>query len=117
MTNDTTPQGAATPSDEEIMAWAMEHQTDAIKILRGSGFVRVARAVLARWGAPQAALQKRVPLTDAEAHEILLDMAKHIEDFCDDTHTGEQLSQEAVRFIVGKASARNITAKTEGDAA
>lgn len=45
-----TPAAPA-PSDEAIIAWAMEQQTDAIKALRASGFVRVARAVLARWAA------------------------------------------------------------------
>ena len=55
----------AMPSDEEIMAWAMEHQPYAIKNLRASGFVQVARAVLARWGASQAAGQP-LPLTDEQ---------------------------------------------------
>ncbi len=44
-------QAAPAPSDEAIMAWAMEQQTDAVKALRASEFVRVARAVIARWAA------------------------------------------------------------------
>ena len=53
MTDSTT----LAPTDEAIMAWAMSHQTDAIKVLRGSGFVRVARAVLAKFGTPAPASQ------------------------------------------------------------
>ena len=48
---------APAPTDEEIIAWAMSHQTDAIKTLRASGFVRIARAVLAKWGTPAPASQ------------------------------------------------------------
>ena len=53
MTDSTT----LAPTDEAIVAWAMSHQTDAIKVLRGSGFVRVARAVLAKFGTPAPLVQ------------------------------------------------------------
>ena len=52
-----TESNTLAPTDEAIIAWAMSHQTDAIKVLRGTGFVRVARAVLAKWGAPALASQ------------------------------------------------------------
>ena len=57
-----TESNTMTPTDEAIIAWAMSHQTDAIKVLRGTGFVRVARAVLAKWGAPALASSEPDPM-------------------------------------------------------
>lgn len=68
----TTTNNTLAPTDEAIMAWAMSHQTDAIKVLRGSGFVRVARAVLAKFGTPAPASPPVAtpagmePLTDSQ---------------------------------------------------
>lgn len=58
-----TDTSTLAPTDEEIIAWAMSHQTDAIKTLRASGFVRIARAVLAKWGV-------RAPVSEPYAYEF-----------------------------------------------
>jgi len=50
-----------------------------------------------------------VPLTDEQAHQILLDMAKHIETFGPEDITEQQLSAECVRFICQRVAAHGIT--------
>jgi hypothetical protein len=52
---------------------------------------------------------QRKPLTDEQAHQILLDMAKHIETFGPEDITEQQLSAECVRFICQRVAAHGIT--------
>ena len=52
---------------------------------------------------------KRVPMTDAEAHQTLLDMAANIEKFGDGTESNEQLSSECIRFILERVDHHGIT--------
>lgn len=56
----------------------------------------------------------REPLTDEQAHQLLLDMASYIERFGDGTETEAQVSAEAVRFIVERVAAHGITAAPKG---
>lgn len=64
MTNDTTAQnGAAMPSDTEILALACEL---GIRTRTGAGAIKLTRATLARWGAPQQSEPVRVPLTEEQ---------------------------------------------------
>ena len=77
--SDTTPQGAAVPSARELRALATLHyrreRDDGDNHLEFD-HVGYARAVLARWGAPQAAaLPPHVPLTDDQMREVLTDEA------------------------------------------
>jgi len=51
---------------------------------------------------------QRKPLTDEEAHQTLLDMAKHIETFGDESTTEQQLSAECIRFILNRLAAHGI---------
>lgn len=53
-----------TPSDEDIVALAI---SEGIKLRTGAGVVKLARAVLAKWGTPQPA---REPLTQEQVSEI-----------------------------------------------
>jgi len=48
------------------------------------------------------------PLTDEQSHQTLLDMAKHIETFGDETTTEQQLSAECLRFILERVAAHGI---------
>ena len=52
-----------TPSDADIVALAI---SEGIKLRTGAGVVRLARAVLAKWGAPQPVV--REPLTCEWTH-------------------------------------------------
>jgi hypothetical protein len=51
---------------------------------------------------------QRKPLSDEQAHQTLLDMASHIEDFGNEDTTQEQLSGECVRFILERVAAHGI---------
>ena len=64
------------------------------------------RRLTAKLNAQQA---KRVPMTDAEAHQTLLDMAANIEKFGDGTESNEQLSSECIRFILERVDHHGIT--------
>ena len=57
-----------TPSDEEIVALA---RSEGIKVRTGAGVVKLARAVLAKWGTPQPVV--REPLTDEQLAEMMRD--------------------------------------------
>lgn len=57
---------------------------------------------------PVAEPHKRKPLTDERSHQILLDMAKHIETFGDESTTEQALSAECIRFILERVSAYGI---------
>ena len=57
-----------TPSDEDIVALA---RSEGIKVRTGAGVVKLARAVLAKWGTPQPVV--REPLTDAQIKELIED--------------------------------------------
>ena len=57
-----------TPSDADIVALAI---SEGIKLRTGAGVVRLARAVLAKWGTPQPVV--REPLTDAQLAEMMRD--------------------------------------------
>ena len=57
-----------TPSDEDIVALAI---SEGIKLRTGAGVVKLARAVLAKWGTPQPVV--REPLTDAQIAEMMRD--------------------------------------------
>jgi len=50
----------------------------------------------------------RKPLTNDRAHQILLDMAKHIETFGDENITEQALSAECIRFILERVTAYGI---------
>ena len=65
-----------TPSDADIVALAI---SEGIKLRTGAGVVRLARAVLAKWGTSQPVA--REPLTNAHIRAML---NKHPpEDVCD----------------------------------
>ena len=57
-----------TPSDEDIVALAI---SEGIKLRTGAGVVKLAHAVLAKWGTPQPVAP--VPLTDAQIAEMMRD--------------------------------------------
>ena len=57
-----------TPSDADIVALAI---SEGIKLRTGAGVVRLARAVLAKWGSPQPVV--REPLTDEQLAEMMRD--------------------------------------------
>ena len=57
-----------TPSDADIVALAI---SEGIKLRTGAGVVRLARAVLAKWGTPQPVA--REPLSDAQIAEMMRD--------------------------------------------
>ena len=57
-----------TPSDEDIVALAI---SEGIKLRTGAGVVKLARAVLAKWGAPQPVV--REPLSD----DVVKDAARY----------------------------------------
>ena len=57
-----------TPSDEDIVALA---RSEGIKVRTGAGVVKLARAVLAKWGTPQPVV--REPLSDAQIAEMMRD--------------------------------------------
>jgi hypothetical protein len=63
-----------TPSDEEIVALAQQHLKAFAQFRLGEvwfeGEVEFARAVLAKWGAPQPA---PAPLSDAQIAEMMRD--------------------------------------------
>ena len=61
-----------TPSDAEIVALAI---SEGIKLRTGAGVVRLARAVLAKWGTPQPVV--REPLTPSQ-YNIALGCATDI---------------------------------------
>ena len=61
-----------TPSDEEIVALA---RSEGIKVRTGAGVVKLARAVLAKWGTPQPVV--REPLTPSQ-YNIALGCATDI---------------------------------------
>jgi uncharacterized Zn finger protein (UPF0148 family) len=48
------------------------------------------------------------PLTDEQAHRILLDMADHAEKVCKEEYTQDQLSGECVRYILARVAAHGI---------
>ena len=52
-----------------------------------------------------------VGLTDDRSHQILLDMAKHIETFGDESTTEQALSAECIRFILERVTAHGIKEK------
>ena len=52
-----------------------------------------------------------VGLTDDRSHQILLDMAKHIETFGDESTTEQALSAECIRFILERVTAHGIKKK------
>ena len=57
-----------TPSDEDIVALAI---SEGIKLRTGAGVVKLARAVLAKWGTPQPVV--REPLSD----DVVKDAARY----------------------------------------
>jgi hypothetical protein len=57
-----------TPSDEDIVALA---RSEGIKVRTGAGVVKLARAVLAKWGSPQPVAREQ--LTDAQIAEMMRD--------------------------------------------
>ena len=57
-----------TPSDAEIVELAM---VEGVRVRTGRGAIRLARAVLAKWGSPQPVAQE--PLTDAQIAEMMRD--------------------------------------------
>ena len=57
-----------TPSDAEIIMLAVE---SGVSVRTGKGAVKLARAVLAKWGSPQPVV--REPLTDAQIAEMMRD--------------------------------------------
>ena len=61
-----------TPSDGEIIALAV---SEGIKVRTGAGVVKLARAVLAKWGTPQPVV--REPLTPSQ-YNITLSCATDI---------------------------------------
>ena len=65
-----------TPSDEEIVALA---RSEGIKVRTGAGVVKLARAILAKWGSPQPVA--REPLGNKELQAISLEYSDS-EDEC-----------------------------------
>jgi len=52
--------------------------------------------------------QQRKPLTDEQANRILLDMADHVEKFCKEDSTENQMSGECIRYILKRVAAHGI---------
>ena len=52
--------------------------------------------------------QQTKPLTDEQANRILLDMADHVEKFCKEDSTENQMSGECIRYILKRVAAHGI---------
>ena len=92
-----------TPSDEDIVALAI---SEGIKLRTGAGVVKLARAVLAKWGTPQPVV--REPLSEQDVLGGLMATTNSVLENCADAF------EAGVRFA---ERAHGITQKGADDGA